>query len=347
MPANERAHALVTTIAAAYLDVGADATWRVDTDSLFGRPVVFGRRSVTMRLRVRGLRVAGACTALLLIIVACGGAASPGGTPGAGDLPSPGTTQVQPSAGSQPSAGEGTGAGDSGATIRLVNVWAEPGKLGPNVRLRVYGDTESPSLVEAAPGEVTDFVAIPRASFGEGGETLEVISADAPADENGIILDGANPGDRITVIAHAAGSVENVGLATKTTWDAGGPTGGLPWPSTPPDKATLMVYPGALMLLPDEVSGVALATTDGACLIDAESGQEETGGWGGNIEKYFALDAGSTEIGVAGFPRGHCEQEPTMGTVTVEASAGQRIALIPWGTGADEIALLLVDMGTP
>jgi hypothetical protein len=275
---------------------------------------------------------------------ACAGA-GPGATTGTGNAgpsePAAGNT-AEPGGGT---ARPGTG-GDSGATIRLVNVWAEQGKLGPSVRLRVFGDADSPPLSEVAPGQVGQFVAIPKAQFGDSAATLEVIPATAGAEERGISIQGFNAGDRVTVAAHGNLQDGTVGLAIHTTWEVGEPALGLPWPSIAPEKAILMVYPGALMTLPDADAGVALAKADGTCLTK-DNGEQETGGFGGNVEQYYALDAGSTELDVAASPGASCQLEPDIGTVTINAAAGQRVALLPWGQGKGQIQLLVIDMGTP
>ena len=284
-----------------------------------------------------------ALMAIVFVLSACS-SAGPGatGTAGAG--------ASEPATGGTPEPGGGTaepGAGtDSGATIRLVNVWAEPGKLGPSVRLRVFGDAASPALAEAAPGEVGEFVTVPKAKFGDNAAVLEVIPATAGAADRGISIQGFNAGDRVTVFAHGNKQDGAVALAVHTTWETGEPAFGLPWPSIAPDKATLMVYPGALMTLPDADAGVALAKADGTCLTK-DNGEQETGGFGGNVEQYYVLDAGATQLNVAAFPGSNCQLDPDVGTVTINATAGERVALLPWGQGKGHIQLLVVDMGTP
>lgn len=279
-----------------------------------------------------------------LLVAACG-SSGPGATSGPGG----GASETVPGATPEPGAGTPPpgGGADSGATIRLVNIWAEPGKLGPSVRLRVFHDTDSPPLAEAAPGQVGQFVAIPKAQFGDNAATLEVIPATAGPNDRGISIQGFNAGDRVTVVAHGNPQQGTIGLGTNTTWEKGEPAFGLPWPLTASDKAILMVYPGALQTLPERDAGVALANADGTCLTK-DNGEQETGGFGGNVEQFYVLNAGATQLKVAAFPAsGSCKLEPDVGTVTINATAGQRVALLPWGQGAGQIQLLVVDMGTP
>jgi hypothetical protein len=186
-------------------------------------------------------------------------------------------------------------------------------------------------------------VAVPKAQFGDDPASLEVLRVDATDSTGSVHVAQIHPGERATAVAHAAPSLGGqIGLAVYLARENAGED---IWPAAVPDSVSLLVYPGALQPLPAEVNGVALATTDGMCLVDAGTGKEYSGGFGGNVPQYFALDPGSTDIAVAFFPRSDCHLEPEAGTVTVDGQAGERFALIPWGPSGDKIQLLLIDLG--
>lgn len=264
-----------------------------------------------------------------VLAAACGGA--PTGTAGADESPTAPVSRPTPPV-TPP--GGANGHVDSGASIRLVNVWAEPERTGPSVAIRVWN--EDVNLLGAAPGEESDFAAVPKAQIGDSPAMLEVVRSDATADDGRTLR--LDVDEQVTVIAHASPRLGgDIGLGTFLVRERS-------WPSDGADRVTLLVYPGALQPLPVEVNGIALATTDGECLLD-EDGAEFDGGWGGNIPMSFLLEPGTTEIAAAFFPRDDCDIEATMGTVTITGEAGQRFALVPWGPSGEEIELLVIDMG--
>lgn len=224
----------------------------------------------------------------------------------------------------------------SDAMARLVNLWASSEGPGPRVVVHVFGETDGEPLLEAAPGEMTDFVAIPEAHFGSGPARLELNRADAMGEESRNIP-RADEGDAQTIFAYGSGADGLTLAAFAHDNDS--------WPDMPADKVSLLVHPGALSWLPGEINGVALSTTDGECLLD-DAGNPDRLGHGGNIPQYYQLEPGATELAVAHFPGVDCQVEPEVGTVTIDGEAGERLALIPWGTGEGEIELFVLEMGT-
>lgn len=264
---------------------------------------------------------------MALVAAACGG----GGATTTAEPPDRGPSTDAPPAETTAPAPETVAA--SGAMVRLVNLWANSEGPGPDVIVHVFGETDGEPLLEAAPGEVTNYVDVPATRIFENPERLEV-RADMPGSES--VDFSPDEGDELTIFAYGSGA-DGLSLgAFRHDIDR--------WPDMPSDKVSLLVYPGALSWLPDEINGVALSTTDGECLLD-DSGEPERLGWGGNIPHYYQLEPGATELAVAHFPGPDCQVEPEVGTVTIEGDGGDRLALVPWGTGEGEIELFLLEMG--
>ena len=281
-------------------------------------------------------RAAVAFGLLITLLVACGGAGAATPTAPGGTTATPGGSFVFPSADLP------TQVPASGVTVRLLNVWAEPGKLGPKVELRVRnGD----ALTSAAPGELTSFVPVPKAKFGDNPADLVIVSQSAP--DKSIGVGNLAAGDRVTVLVHGE---ENNGVITmrgEPIWEQGEPFYGLPFPTVAAGAATLAVYPGPLLALGGEEQSVWLRTADGACLIEPTFHEEKTGGFGGTGVTYFELPAERTIIdaGQKGAP-GCTKIEPTIGTVAITARPGEHWGLVPWGqSGA--LKLLVLDLNGP
>jgi hypothetical protein len=272
---------------------------------------------------------------LILALTACSTPSATSGPPGA---TAGGPTE---GGGATTNPGGATTGPSSGATVRLVNVWAEPTKLGPSVELRVFNGA---TVLSAAPGEVSAFVAIPKAEFGEGPASLEAVRSGAAATESGIGAGQIKDGDRVTVIVHGEAGAEGIQMRVEPVWEVGEPGLGLPWPSMAPTDATLSVYPGPLLALPQDESIVNIRTKDGACLLSTLFGDKQTGGFGGTGATFLVLPVGTTTIDLGSKGAPDCTKiDADMGSVTITAAAGQRFGLIPWGMSGD-IKLLQLDL---
>jgi hypothetical protein len=271
--------------------------------------------------------------AVVMAIAACS-SQPPGATGpvGGGQTEAPG--------GATPGGGQ---TGDSGATIRLVNVWAEPTALGPSVELRVR---RGATLLTATPGQVTDFVPVPKAEFGDGAASLQVVKAGAPVDENGIGVTQVNAGDKVTVIVHGEVSGGAINMRIEPIWEVGEAGVGVPFPTVEPTQAVLAVFAGPLLALSQEEGSIWVRTDKGECLISTLFGSPEEGGFGGTGATYFALPTGSVTIDVASQGTSGCTKlDPDIGSVTFNTVTGQRVGLIVWGKSGD-LQLLQLDFGT-
>jgi hypothetical protein len=103
-----------------------------------------------------------------------------------------------------------------------------------------------------------------------------------------------------------------------------------------------MLFPGALLSIADVVAGF-LVTPDGAC-AEAVDADEQDSGVGGDIPAFYVVDPGSVDLGLTD---GGCTTAPIIGPETVDATAGGRVALIPYGTSLTDLNLLVVPVDRP
>ena len=286
---------------------------------------------------------------LAVVLAACGGAAAPGSS-----------SETGPSGQSSTSGGPGGSGGgltlpsfpaetsspapeDSGATIRLVNAWGTEDGVGPSVELRTSG-SDGVTLLTVAPGEVSDFVAVPKARFGDSVEHLTVVEAGSEPGTSGLGPGEVQAGDRVTSIIYGYPSQGAIIMGIDSAWEVGEPFYGQPWPpEVPATDATLAVYPGPLLYVTEaasELSSLTLATGDGECLIDPMFG-DTINGFGGNGVEYAILPSDTTELR-ATFANAACEAVPTdAATISVAAAPGARVGLVPWAPSGEAEYIVL------
>lgn len=279
-----------------------------------------------MRLRARST----ALLASAILVVACGGGAT---------VPS-GDESLSPTANdfiSEPPAGSGS---PSGTSFRIVNAWGEPGALGPSVVVLPFGAEEGAvRLAEVAPGTVSEFVDIPL-GFGDSLETLEIFPADEVGGDRSFFISNIDDAEKVTWIVHG-GDGDGRDMAASTVWDVGDPNVGGAWPEVPADKATVMIYPGALLSLDEDLHTFWYGTGDGSCLTQADTGEPEEFGFGGNTQSFFTVEPGTVEIQASSTG---CDGDAAFDPATFDVAAGDRVALVPYGTGADDLSFLVLPM---
>jgi hypothetical protein len=250
------------------------------------------------------------------------------------------STAITPFAFAAPAAAAGKK--PSVAEIRVVEVYAPPDGSEPTI---VVVDSQASAtkkkpkpLLSAEFGDVTDFTKVPT------GRSLK-LGPDDDAD-SGIFIDPLKKGDRITVIPYATSDdLEDTGMQMLTIVERGKRQKAgdvVEWPKVSSTQATLMFFPGALLSVLPQFGGY-LVTPGVGCVENADPSHQDFG-VGGNIPAYYVVDEGSVDVGLAGLG---CDAEVVIGPETVDASAGDRIALIPYGTSADDVQLLVLPVATP
>jgi hypothetical protein len=226
------------------------------------------------------------------------------------------------------------------AEVRVVELYAPPGGSQPPIVLvdsqAVIGKKKPKPLIKADFGDVSDFTKVPT------GHTLQL----GPSGEkSGIFIDPLKKGDRITVIPYATSDdPTESGLQMLTIVEHGKRQKAgdvVEWPKVSNTRATLMFFPGALLSIVPDFGGYVVVPGKG-CAENVEASEQDTG-TGGNIPVFFAVDAGSVDVGVSD---SGCDAQPSIGPETVDAAAGDRIALVPYGTSATDLQLLVLPVGS-
>lgn len=227
----------------------------------------------------------------------------------------------------------------SGAKVRVVNAWSSPEGPGPSVVLRARDAT----LVEVAPGEISEFIDIPKRDFSDLPDHAEVIRGD-DLDGDALRIGEMQPGDRVTAIVYmerASGTDEPI-LAIDPVWEIGEPFYGLPWPAILPGHATLAAFSGPLLGLPRERWSVGFAAKDGTCLLDADGRASHS--FGGNGAQFVMLPTGTIDLELSARPASECRlADDDLGTATITAEEGDRVGLILWAP-LGENAFMVVPM---
>ena len=289
--------------------------------------------------------VATLLAAALLVPAACGGGsgASPAGTAlgsGRGTQRPAGTAAPTSNTPSR-----GTSQGDTGVLVRLVNLWVQPTGPGPDVA--VVTGRDDPPLLTVRYGEVSDYLAVPLESGTVNNyESLYVFRADDIGNTTGSPLEFFTAGQRVTVIVEGIerGGVSE--LSTHAFWERGSPDPtfyffghGPAWPDTPAGQALVVVFAGALDPLPADLEQWWY-TSDGACLADAATGAPPLARTGTD-PAFFVLAPGTHQITAS---KTGCAGPAAFPGATVEVKAGDRIGVFPYGTGAGDLQLLVLDL---
>jgi hypothetical protein len=230
----------------------------------------------------------------------------------------------------------------SAAEIRVVNGYAPPDGSQPTIIVidnqASIGKKKPKPVVETEFGEVSAFTKVPT------GHALKI----GPSDDTQttIFIDALKKGDRITVIPFATSdNPDQSSMQMETIVERGkrAKTGDTAdWPKVSKTRATVMMFPGPLLsVLPE--TGVFVVVPGEGCAESADPSDQDSG-IGGTIPGFYVIDAGSVELGLS---TTSCDDAPEIGPETVDASAGDRIALIPYGTSADDLQLLVLPVGTP
>ena len=235
--------------------------------------------------------------------------------------------------------------------IRVVMVYAPPDGSAPAIVVtdETASSTSSSSssskkkpkpLLTAEFGDVTDFTKVPT------GHTLRLAPDDAEDENSGLFIDPLKKGDKLTLVPYATDTdPEQSGLQMLTIVEHGKRRSAgdvAEWPKVDSTKATLMMFPGALLSVSDNFAGYLV--TPGVGCVEAADPDEQDLGVGGNIPAFYVVDEGSVDVGLADTG---CTAEVVIGPETVDASAGDRVALIPYGTSESDLQLLVLPVATP
>ena len=238
----------------------------------------------------------------------------------------------------------------STAQIRVVMVYAPPDGSAPAIA--VFDDTASSGsssssskkkpkpLLTAEFGDVTDFTKVPT------GHTLRLAPDDAEDENSGLFIDQLKKGDKLTLVPYATDTdPEDFGLQMLTIVEHGKrrKAGDVAeWPKVDSTKATLMMFPGAMLSVADNFA--VYVVTPGTGCLEAADPDEQDLGVGGNIPAFYVVDEGSVDVGLADIG---CTDEVIIGPEPLDASAGDRVALIPYGTSDTDAQLLVLPVDTP
>ena len=188
---------------------------------------------------------------------------------------------------------------------------------------------------------MTDFTKVPT------GHTLRLAPDDAEDKNTGIFIDPLKKGDKLTLVPYATDTdPEEFGLQMLTIVEHGKRQGAgdvVEWPKVDSTKATLMMFPGAMLSVSDTFGGYLV--TPGVGCLEAADPDEQDLGVGGNIPAFYVTDEQSVDVGLADI--GGCTGEVVIGPETVDVSAGDRVALFPYGTSDTDLQLLVLPVGTP
>ena len=248
-------------------------------------------------------------------------------------IPGPSTTSSTTSTTSTPSVTTSTPATTS----------ATSGTARSIAPIRVY-DTSLPTkktkpLLEVDFGETSKYVKTSRSVTVTAKDDLKMKVS---------VVGLFGKGERITLVVYGSTSDVDTGtnaLGYLALGDKGGKQSVVQWPKVPSDKAELLIFPGALLgLLPEDATTFYFVTPGQGCL-KSQSPSSQDLGFGGNIPTFFVLESGSTEVAAVPAGSGGCDGAPTIGPVTVDAQPGDRVALLPYGSGAEDLNLLVVPVG--
>lgn len=228
------------------------------------------------------------------------------------------------------------------AEIRVVQMYAPPDGSQPSIVVvdsqASFGKKKPKPLIEAEFGEVSDFTKVPT------GHSLRLNPSDD--EKTAIFINALKKGDRITVIPFATSDdPDQFSLQMETIVEHGKRTktgDTADWPKVSKTRATLMMFPGPLLSVLGD-SGVFVVTPGEGCVEPADPADEGSG-IGGTVPGFYVIDEGSVEVGLT---EESCDATPTIGPETVDASAGDRIAVIPYGTSTDDLQLLVLPVDTP
>jgi hypothetical protein len=231
----------------------------------------------------------------------------------------------------------------STAELRVVHVYAPPGAEPPAMTLvdsQVFDKKNQPKkLATFEYGDVSEFVKVPA------GHSLQLVPEDDP--DSGLFLQPLTKKARLTIIPFATSDdpeesgLQQLVIVERGKQQAGGDVAD--WPDVTSGKATVMMFNGALMPVFGSDFAGYLVTPGAGCLESADPSQQDTG-TGGTIPAYYVVDPSSVEVALS---ETGCDATPIVGPESVTAAADDRVAIVPYGTSADDLQLLVLPVATP
>lgn len=229
-------------------------------------------------------------------------------------------------------------AADSGTRFRILNVSTLGAEDGPAVELRISGP-DGVTLLTVAPGELSDFVSLPKGEFVDSPQRVTIVDAGAPAGTAGL-SPNVSSGDIVTAIVyrHLVGGEYRAGL--DMVFQLGEPQSSAPWPEIPDGSATLAIFAAPLAAVSD-MTAISVRTKDGDCLVDTSGAEVKA--FAGTGVTFITLPAGPLELLVASQPDLCVPIDPDIGRLTLDFSAGDRLGLVAWAPHG-EIELITLDL---
>jgi hypothetical protein len=229
------------------------------------------------------------------------------------------------------------------AELRVAHVYAPPDSEPAAMTLvdtQVFNKKNQPKeLATFDYGEVSDFVKVPA------GHSLKLVPEDDP--DSGLFLQPLAKKARLTIVPFATSDdpaesgLQQLVIVERGKQQAGGDVAD--WPDVASGKATLMMFNGALMPVFGTDFAGFLVTPGAGCLESADPSQQDTG-TGGTIPAFYVVDPGAVDVGLS---EDGCDAAPIVGPESVTAAADDRVAIVPYGTSADDVQLLVLPVATP
>ncbi|TMK61263.1 MAG: hypothetical protein E6G60_11665 [Actinobacteria bacterium] len=229
------------------------------------------------------------------------------------------------------------------AQVRVVNLYAPPDTEPPTLVVldaQVLPGKKAPKpLVETEFGDASEFATVPVGHQLKLGPKADI--------SKGLFIDPLKKKVRLTLIPFATStdpsntSMQWLQIVERGKRDVTGDTAD--WPDAPSGKATVMVFPGALLSVLGDTFATNVISPGAGCLQNSDESQQDSG-FGGTIPEYFFVDPGSIEVALT--DQG-CAGAAAIGPATVDAADGDRIAVLPYGTSADHLQLMVLQVATP
>ncbi len=287
----------------------------------------------------------GAALAAALLLAACGGGGN--GAEASPDTRAPGTT-----AGTTEGSGGGKGdcsrePGEQKARVRFVNAYTNPTYRSNDIEVwQGYGvdDACRRKLATVPFGTASDYVEV-TATDGDGNWNM-VAYVDRASDDIRIVEQGETwtGGEQITFVIEggdpgsggrpSAGGVQAVYEKSPKAGDVA--------VEAVPGRAVIGIGSYALEHVLDDNAWSAGADLQGACLeSDGDTGSRREV-IGGTDLVSFTVDPGGLVLGLFPSRAGNCAGTPAIGPATIDARAGSRTLVLAYGTGAQDLKLLVL-----
>jgi hypothetical protein len=243
--------------------------------------------------------------------------------------------------------------GDQTARVRFVNLYTNSTYAKGDID--VYsgfgaGDPCGEKLATVAYGEASDYLDV-KALDQDGNWSTTAYVGGSTDDDNGKIINQTETwkgGEQVTIVFYAqdpeSGNPPSFGsdqaFFEKVADEEGGSSGSVPEAQS--GKAWIGINASSLQYSVKDAAWQTGADGVDGCLAavnDTESGKQLVGGT--QLVEY-QVDPGSLDLSLHPSDPGTCSGTPDIGPVTVDAQAGSRTYVFAYGTGPDDLHLLVL-----